>query len=281
MRRADIAGRRDPRDPESVPPQDDPRSGGPAGPEQIGPWPPTDIPDDISELAPDVEAYRREQRAAARRAAARARRSSVHPAIRWLLPSGREPAPGFVVRDRRFRLPMFVTAAALVMAVIVTVLLTVLAPTQSPVLLRALPLASPTAHPGQVRGLLPDITVDDVHGQPVALRAIRPAVVVLLPGGCDCSREVGLIAQDAASQGVGLAAVTDPGVGTSPPEVQSVQSLVAFSDPAGATRQALNVTGLTSVVVLADGTIYDIVPGTGHEAVAQLSNDLQTAFAGR
>lgn len=262
--------------------EDDHASGGRARPPRARPphgSDPVRVPDDIRELADDVAAYHRELRARARRQAAQHRRANAHPAVRWLLPSGAPPAPGFVVRERRFLLPLSVTAVALVLSMVVTALLTMLAPTGTSPRLSALPLASPSAADGTEGGLLPAVDVTGTSGA-TPVRGLRPAVVLLIPGGCDCTTVVDQIYQDAGAQGIALDAVTDTAPGTSPPpEVQSAQRMVAFSDPGGRLRARLGATGLTAVVVQADGVIFRLE--NGPTLVRDLASDLQRAFAGR
>jgi hypothetical protein len=237
------------------------------------------IPDDISELADDIEAYRRELRAAARRARARRRRAGAPAAIRWLLPTGKPPAPGFEVRERRYLLPMIVTATALVLSTIVVGLLTLLAPSHPAVVRRPAPEASTSVPVGTAGGLMPDLQLDGADGRAVALRSVRPAVVVLLPADCQCTTTVESIAQDAQSQQVALAVVTRTSPGqTAPAEVESVQGLRQLDDPTGQVGQAFDESHLAAIVVRADGTVSAVV--TGDALVTDLSDDLQQDFAG-
>jgi len=131
------------------------------------------IPDDIRELDAEVAAYHREIEQARREERRSRRRSRFLP--RWA--RGGLPSPVFTV--------------ALIVIASTGLLLSVFAPVtqEQP---RTLPISS-LAHPkvavGRVGGLLPDVQlVGDT--QRISTRAVRPAVLILVPATCDCAEQV-------------------------------------------------------------------------------------------
>jgi hypothetical protein len=135
------------------------------------------VPDDLSELDAEVQAYRRELEVARRLERRRRRRDRFTP--QWA--RGGLPSPIF-------------TAVLLVIAT-TGLLLSVFAPVtqerQHPAPISA--LATPKAAPGTVHGLLPDVQLV-ADGSPLGTRTIRPAVYILLPPGCQCLSQIGIIA---------------------------------------------------------------------------------------
>lgn len=245
---------------ETMAAEDDPRTGGPAQPEDTTGDPlPLLIPDDISELEDEVAAYHRELRIAARRARQRARRERAHPLIRWALPVGRPPAPGFSRRGRRLLLPLAMTSGALVLSVVVTILLTVLAPKTDRGVPPLPPLGSPTAAVGQPGGLLPDVVVTDRRGDQVPLRTKRPAVLILLPANCACGDRVNTIADQASSRNLEVIAVTHADASAPPPSaIAAALAVTAYNDPEGQVAQAFGRKDLEAVVVGPDGLVTGI-----------------------
>jgi hypothetical protein len=132
------------------------------------------VPDDIRELDAEVQAYRRELDAARRHERRQRWRHRVTP--RWA--RGGLPSPIF-------------TAVLLVIAT-TGLLLSVFAPVtqerqhSTPIS----SLAHPKVPPGKVGGLLPDVQllVDDAN--PINTRAVRPAVFILVPAGCQCVTQI-------------------------------------------------------------------------------------------
>jgi hypothetical protein len=133
-------------------------------------WPPDFdhlvIPDDCSELDADARALAREQRAVRRTERLRA----VLGVRRW----------------HRYPLAWPVAVAAVAATACLVSLLLTLRPAarEAP---RARPLGTAGLRPGQEGGLLPDIQVRRDDGTLAAVRAFRPAVMVLAPAGCDCT----------------------------------------------------------------------------------------------
>jgi hypothetical protein len=248
--------------------------------------PPVDIevPDDARELDRDVQAYRRELRALRRRQ----RRMRLH------LPLTHD---GIV-------LPLL--ASCLVLALIAGTLLTVFtagpggdlsgatqkptipasstSPTTDstqpatsppvsspPVSNRAAskPADSPTAAPGVA---LPDKAVR-FDGARTRLRTLVPAVLALVPAGCDCTSAVRRLARQASAAGVKLYLV---GAGH---QLASVRELAAqapraraVTDVTGALYAAYPHTGLTALLASKDGSVVIAeLPSPKFQLAGQLS----------
>ena len=132
------------------------------------------VPDDLRELDAEVQAYRRELDAARRHERRQRLRHRFTP--RWA--RGGLPSPIF-------------TAVLLVIAT-TGLLLSVFAPvTQERQ--RTTPISSlahPKVPPGKVGGLLPDVQLQVTDANPINTRAIRPAVFILVPSGCQCVTQI-------------------------------------------------------------------------------------------
>ncbi|HVV76586.1 MAG TPA: hypothetical protein VHC43_11165 [Mycobacteriales bacterium] len=197
------------------------------------------VPDDISELARDIAAYKREVRRVER-----ARR--LH-----LLLARRGVVPGLVM-----------TAAAL-LAGVVAVLLAMMGPRTVGQAPAARPLASPAQAPGNLGGLLPRGIVKAQDGTPVDTHnpAMRPEVFALIPARCGCNTLLNALAGQAGSVGVRLAIVVptavDDSAGTIIDSLDRGKPSVYF-DPQATLATAVAASGVTAVVVDTDGTIYDI-----------------------
>lgn len=131
------------------------------------------IPDDISSLEADVEAWRREQ--AENRRKARRRR------LEGLFPH----------RARQFG----VTAPMLIVTLLVVgglgAAMIFLGPRGAgPEPQVAKPLATPTVPDGTLGGLVPASTLTSRGGDVISLRALRPAVLTLIPNGCACAQAI-------------------------------------------------------------------------------------------
>lgn len=199
-------------------------------------WGEVVIPDDISSLGRDIEAYRRELRQARRHARIQ----------RWL--------------DRRGALPLAIVAFAVVIAGLVASLLTVLAPHAVSSPPRALPLATPKAVPGDVGGLLP---IDSLRGPDgtTAARSIRPAALVLVPTHCgDCSPLISQLAGQAYSVGLHLSVVVPAAADSDAaalPEETPAAKVDVYYDRSGKIARTFRASGVTAVLVNKDGTVYD------------------------
>jgi hypothetical protein len=228
-------------------------------------WSVAVAPDDISSLAADIAAYHREQRAARRRE--RLHRLFARPGISALA----------------------MTAAGLAIAAIVATLLTL---TEPPAISKGpspLPLAaSPVASPGQVHGLMPDVTLKSAAGKTVGVQTMRPAVFALIPPHCSCVQLLNDLSSAAAEQSMGLNVVapTTPDADASAllgqldrgrPEVyfDTAGRLAAgLAAPTGAPAA-----GVTLILVDRDGTIASIQPGVTAEASTNLSAALGQMLA--
>jgi len=182
------------------------------------------VPDDLSELAGDVEAYHRELRLAARRR----RVARITGTSAW----------------QRFALPVGVGLCSLTLASAVFVILTLGHP-HGPVGPPRAPVASGTSLPsaGQVGGVLPDVTLRTSVG-PMSSQDIRPALVALVPLHCDCLDALRALAAQAAEVRVPLVVVAptnlDAEVDAVPGAVHSGSAQAVF-DLHGALRMGLQI----------------------------------------
>jgi hypothetical protein len=221
--------------------------------------PPVDIeiPDDARELDRDVQAYHRELRAQRRRL--RARR--LH---------------GPLTRDGMV-LPLL--AGCLVLALISGTLLTLFSAGQADMsglpgrtaagpATTGKPAAGRTAGSstatsvGQVGGPLPDKTLV-VAGQSRRLRSLPPAVLALIPAGCQCAAALRQLVQQAAAARVVLYFV---GTGGAMGQLKGLATQ-AGQHPAQLAEDVHNVlgttyqpTGLTAILVHANGTVARVAP---------------------
>ncbi len=139
------------------------------------------IPDDISELAEDVAIYHAELRSRQRRELL----SKIVPGLRRM-PAG--PADQPSARSRP--VPGVIIAVLLIIISALGAMVPLILTHPRPVTSNGpLPLASTTARPGTVGGLLPDLPLSATRGSR-ATTDLRPALIVLLPGSCDCARAV-------------------------------------------------------------------------------------------
>jgi hypothetical protein len=130
------------------------------------------VPDDLRELEPEIAAYHHELEVARRQERRRRWRRRFLP--RWA--HGGLPSPIF-------------TAILLVVAT-TGLLLSVFAPVtqESQHQLPISSLANPKQAPGTVGGLLPPNIELIASGKPrIEARAVRPAVLILVPAGCKCA----------------------------------------------------------------------------------------------
>ncbi len=145
--------------------------------------PPVDIkiPDDISELAEDVALYHAELRSRQRRELL----SKIVPGLRRL-PAG----PADLPSTRSRPVPGVIIAVLLIIISALGAMVPLIMAHPRPVTSTGpLPLAATTARPGTVGGLLPELPLSAARGSRVTTD-LRPALIVLLPGSCDCARSV-------------------------------------------------------------------------------------------
>jgi len=206
-------------------------------PEEM-PWAdPVVVPDDLRSLQPDIDAYHREVRAARRRR----RRERIAHTLLW----------------RRWSFPVGVLTGVLALAATVVTLLAVDGAAR-PGHPRAVPLATPTLAPGRVGGLLPAATLTTTAGTRVDARALRPALLVLLPAHCDCVKLLDSLAAQAAEVQVQLAVIgsgrPDAEVASLPGQLHHGPVLAAY-DATGALASAYDTSGVTALVVQRDGVV--------------------------
>jgi hypothetical protein len=205
-------------------------------------WADVVVPDDISGLVADVEAYRREVRRNRRRA--------------WQ--SRVMSKPGI--------LPLSIVSIALLLAGIVATLLTVLAPTQRDAALVKLPLATGRlASPGSPGGLVPQVSLLGEGPEAIASTELRPSVIALVPLGCNCTKLLNQLAGDADSVGYPLNVVapssTDEATLRSTVTAGRAQVYLdpAFhSEPTASLHGLMKATDLTLLLVAQDGRIYTV-----------------------
>lgn len=173
------------------------------------------------------------------------------------------PQPRSPAAARRRRLT--ITAALLIGSLLVVALSGTLAgllsPTTSPKAPPS-PLATPAPAPGQVGGLLPSTTLVQ-SGEPVPARALRPAVIVLLPDACNtCVDLVRELRRQAAEFGypVNLVGGLDQSqqlsdLGTA----LGSYRLNVLSDPDDTFASTYGLSVPTLILVRDDGLVVDIV----------------------
>lgn len=213
------------------------------------------VPDDASELAGEVAAYRRELRTRRRR-----ERFDKWTLTRYWRPYG---ITGPVV------------IAALVVVVSVGGLFFALLPNTQPSDAEAQPLAIARQLAGQPGGLLLDDRVW-VDGLSESAQALRPGVLALVPADCRCRAAVDHIASQAGEFSLVTYLVSpvdaDPQMDALLRNAQrSAQgSRVAVYDPGGRLRTFYRATGVTILVVQSDGIVRailrDVTPTTPFRA---------------
>jgi hypothetical protein len=205
-------------------------------------WADVVVPDDISSLVADVEAYRREVRRHRRRA----------------LQSRIMSKPGI--------LPLSIVSIALLLAGLVATLLTVLAPSQRDPGLVKLPLATGHLAPAGSRGgLVPAVSLQGIGTEPISSTELRPSVIALVPAGCNCTKLLNNLAGAANGFGYRLNVVVP-----SSSDEATLRSTVTggnaqvFLDPAFRSAPAVSLhgrmkaTNLTLILVKQDGLIYTV-----------------------
>ena len=206
------------------------------------------IPDDPRELAAEAEAVRAELGAERRQ-------------------------QFYAGRSGRFGLSGPLIALVLMLVAAMASLMVIALPYSPERPVRA-PLASPTAASGQLGSLLPDVRLVDDRGAPVSVRDIRPAVLLLMPTGCDChsvAADLVRVSRDAM--------VSVELVGTDKPPQRPPASprdrIFTLADPTDAITRAVGngrtpgttagppvpVSGPTAVLVRANGVIAGVVLG--------------------
>ncbi len=197
---------------------------------------PVVVPDDLRSLQAEVDAYHREVRHAARRR----RIQRITTSRAW----------------RRLAVPALVSVTALSMATVVFVVLTFgetrgAGPARTPV------AAAPVARPGEVGGLLPDVTVRSGSVER-SVREVRPALVALVPLHCRCNDLLGDLAAQADESAVPLVLVApadqDAEVDALPGRLHRGRAIPVF-DAAGELARTYAASGVTVLVVAPDATV--------------------------
>lgn len=207
------------------------------------------VPDDARELDRDILAYRREERRRRRRA-------------RWR----RVTLP-----ITRFGIAAPLIAGALLIALISGTLITVLGPEPTPKATGRPVADRPSARPGQIGGVLPDAQIV-VPGHRRRLIDLRPAVILVIPPNCRCGATVNEVSRQAHEYAIGLYLVADQRGGTVPAEERDKEMrdlagaarygvAIVAEDAAAVLATTYQASGLTAVLVHADGVVDDVLRG--------------------
>lgn len=201
------------------------------------------VPDDARELDRDVQAYYRELRQRRRQA-------------RW---------QAMVRSLRRHGLVTPLGIGALLLVAIAATMMTALAPgttNRAP----PAPLASHAdVAPGQVGGLLPDTRVA-VSDKPTPVRALRPAVIALVPSGCACEQAADELYRQARAYSLRVYFVASR---RSASELRPLIETgghglaVPVHDARGTLESAYRASGLTALLVRRDGVVTGVVRDLG------------------
>jgi hypothetical protein len=219
-------------------------------------WAEVRAPDDISELARDIQTYHRELRASRRRAWFD--RVASHPATRKLA----------------------LTMAVLALAAIVASLLTVMRPHSGTKGSSARPLSQTSIPVGRQGGLVPSVTLRATDATTVNSRSLRPAVLALLPGHCGCTPLLTHLARDASSHAARLYAIAPLGHDAEAASLPGqLPSDTVFYDANGDLARDFGAQGLTLVTVDRDGTIFKVQPAVTSEPGAGLDALLSKMLA--
>jgi hypothetical protein len=195
------------------------------------------IPDDARELDADVAALRRERRVARRRAILR----------RIFIADGH-------------RGPLVPLLVALLMISSLAVGMTFgLRNGTTPA--RSAPLARARISPGHEQGNVPDVTLPEADGHPLALRGVRPAVILLFPDACSgCATLLQDVIDRTRDASVGVVAVGHSTVPVLPGDAPT--RVRAVIDRTGSLTTAFGVAANapTAVFVQPNGLIHRIQP---------------------
>jgi hypothetical protein len=211
-------------------------SGGADAAHAAASWSDAVAPDDIRDLAADVAAYRREQRAAHRREV-----------MRNLL-------------ARRGAGAVSLAVAALVAVALVAGISVLTSGQRRPA---TLPLAKTTAAVGQQGSLLPNVALTDLRGRTTGAQSLRPALVAVIPLRCGCQPLLTSWAANAAAAHVRMVVVAPA---TQDPEATALGGRIAnstvFYDRTGQLAHDFHATTPTGVLVNRDASVFRILPGS-------------------
>jgi hypothetical protein len=223
------------------------------------------VPDDLRDLEPEIAAYHRELDHERRQERRRLWRRRFLPG--WA--QGGLPSPVF-------------TAILLVVAT-TGLLLSVFAPvTQQSHQLPISSLATPKQAPGTVGGLLPanaELVGDDGHAVPA--RSLRPAVLMLVPAGCDCATQIHqIVAQVNQVKPGPYIIIVSAGTDTTAMKLAADKNAgdgqpVAARDPKGLLAKTYGVSGSNPTLLLVEGDGVTQAPRVFHVG-DQLQEALKT-----
>jgi hypothetical protein len=220
-------------------------------------WSNAVAPDDISSLAADIAAYRRERRAARR-----------HELMRRFL-------------DRPAVVPVLLILSGFAIAAIAATLLTVMRPDAAGRTPTQLPLAGSSAGVGQVHGLVPSVALRYTTATTsIAARNLRPGVLAVIPSRCDCQSLLNSLSEATAAERLQLDVVAPTAA-----DADGLSGTVneggadIYYDTTGALARGVQATDVTLVVVNRDGTIFAISRSVTSEQSSHLDAQLQAMRA--
>lgn len=225
-------------------------------------WGPVFIPDDLSELADEAAAVRKELRHQARQNTWR----------RWL----GLPVPGSSSQSS-LRVPLMIMAVA-VLATLASLFAVTWPGRKQPM---PPPAARTSGSAPAPTHTVPALDLIDVDGATVSLRGLLPAAV-MLTDGCDCA---GLIADTAAAAKPGVTVVTVTKSSAPPPRAMTprppgsgVASVRTLADPTGELRGSLQIgtpgTGRSATVLLVSRTGEIVHTEPAAQTVEDFRDDL-------
>jgi hypothetical protein len=204
------------------------------------------VPDDLSELQADVEAYHREVRHAVRRR----RIARVTGTGAW----------------QRLGLPVAVAVGSLAIAGAVFAILTLGHPTRQAAPPAAPIATAPSAAVGAVGGLLPAVSLRTSVGA-MQVRDLRPVLIALVPMHCDCTSLLARLAGQAAEVAVPLVVVApgehDAEVDALPGQLHSGDVRTAFDVTGELSRTYASGNGVSIVGVRSDATVSFLTHDVG------------------
>lgn len=142
------------------------------------------------------------------------------------------------------------------------------------------PLAASAELPGTVGGLLPDVELLDAHRVPVALRSVRPTMLLLVPDACDCRDQTDQLVRASRASLVQVELIGASHHPALPDGVSQAQTLL---DPDGVLASSLTpreapwtldgAVTVTAVLVRSDGVIARILqdPHAGSDLESDLA----------
>jgi hypothetical protein len=199
------------------------------------------VPDDLRELEPDVAAYHRELRSERRRA----RFERLFKTRRW--------------RNHGISGPIVIGVLTVVAAV--GALLIAVHPNTDRTPPAQEPLAQTSEPAGVVGGLIPDQSLN-VDGVTKSAQELRPALLALVPTGCECVEVLDSLAGQAGSYELRLyvvaPAASDPAMVELLSGLHRGQAVPAY-DAGRVLAQTYDASGVTAVLLQSDGVVAEVV----------------------